>query len=81
MNWLVIAAATVGALVAFLNWNSILWLVLVADWVLRSASGTAVEPEAKLTVIVVVAKETVDDAWRLPLIWKEPEIVEEALEM
>ena len=38
-------------------------------------------PEATLTVIVVVAKETVDEACRLPAIWRELETVDEALEI
>ena len=34
-----------------------------------------------MTVIVVVAKETEEEAWRLPETWKGPATVEEAEEM
>src|SRR3989338_2307689 len=39
------------------------------------------EVEAKLTVIVVVDKETEEEAWRLPEIWRVEVIVEEAEEI
>ena len=59
------------------NWVS----VLVADWVLRRVKGIPGVTEATFTVIVVVAKETLEEAWRLPEIWREPAIVEEAEEI
>ena len=40
--------------------------VLVADWVFNKVSGMPVEVEAKLTVMVVVAREIVEDACKLP---------------
>ena len=52
----------------------------MADWVLIKVSGIPGVPEATFTVIVVVAKDTVEEAWRLPAICKEPLIVEEAWE-
>ena len=52
----------------------------MADWVLIKVSGIPGVPDATFTVIVVVAKDTVEEAWRLPAICKEPLIVEEACE-
>lgn len=38
-------------------------------------------PEATFTVIVVVAKDTVEDACKTPAIWREEAIVDEAEEI
>ena len=53
-------------LVAPAIWKANLLAVLVADWVLYKVRGMAGEAEAKLAIIVVVAKDTVEEAWRLP---------------
>ena len=76
MSWEV-RAEVVQVLVAPLIWKAKRFWVLVADWVLNKVNGIPWEVEAKLTVIVVVAKDTEDEAWRLPAIWREPATVEE----
>ena len=48
---------------------------------MNRVSGIAVEPEATVAVMVVVAKETEEEAWRLPAIWREEAMVEEAEEI
>ena len=55
-------AEVVKVLVAPPIWKAKRLAVLVADWVLTKVSGIAGEPEAKLAVIVVVAKDTVEEA-------------------
>ena len=50
----------------------------MADWVLKRVSGMPAELEAKLAVMVVVAKDKEEEAWRFPAIWRLLEIVEEA---
>ena len=61
MSWEV-RAEVVQVLVAPLIWKAKRFWVLVADSVFKRVSGTAVEPEAKVEVIVVVAKETLEEA-------------------
>lgn len=80
MSWEV-RAEVVQVLVAPATWKANLVAVLVADWVLVKVRGIPGLPEAKFAVIVVVAKETDDDAWRLPAIWRGAATVEEALEI
>ena len=65
-------------LVAPAIWKANLLAVLVADWVLTKVKGMAGEAEAKLAIIVVVAKDTVEEAWRLPETWRELAIVDDA---
>ena len=59
--------------------------MLVAVWVFASVSGMPGEEEATLTVMVVVERETDDDAWRFatarfamdevaPFTWRDPEM-------
>ena len=59
--------------------------VLVAVWVFASVSGMPGEEEATLTVMVVVERETDDEAWRFatvrfamdevaPFTWRDPEM-------
>ena len=62
-------------------WNANRLAVLVADWVLAKVKGIPGLLEAKFTVIVVVAKDTVEDACSAPLTWKAPATVEEAEDM
>jgi len=59
-------AEVVQVLVAPPTWKANRVAVLVAVWVLTRVKGIPGVPEAKLTVMVVVAKETVEEAWRIP---------------
>ncbi len=52
--------------VAPATWKANRVAVLVADWVLKSVSGIATLPEATVVVMVVVAKDAEEEAWRLP---------------
>ena len=74
-------AETVWVLVAPATWKASRTWVLVADWAFKRDSGMAADPEAKLAVMVVVARETEEEAWRLPAIWSGAATVEEAEEM
>ena len=60
----------------------------MADRILRKVRGMAVEAElvvakvaSEVAVIVVVAKETEEEAWNGPLTWKGAATVEEAEEI
>ena len=68
-------------LVAPAIWKANRFWVLVLDWVLNRVNGIAVLPEATVAVMVVVAKETEEEAWRLPAIWRGAATVEEAEEI
>jgi len=57
-----VRAEVVQVLVAPATWKANRVAVLVADWVLERERGIPGEPEAKLTVMVVVAKETEEEA-------------------
>lgn len=80
MSWEV-RAEVVQVEVAPAIWKANRFWVLVADWVLYKVKGIPWEVEAKLTVMVVVARETEEEAWRLPAIWRVLEIVEEPAEI
>ena len=62
-------------------WKANLETVLVEDSRLRRVSGMPGVTEATLTVMVVVASEAEEEAWRFPDMWSEPATVEEALEI
>ena len=55
--------------------------VLVPELVFLRVKGIPGVLEAKVTVIVVVAKEMEEEAWRLPRIWRGADTVEEAEEI
>ena len=64
MAAVVVASVTsLGEVVAMAKiWKANRFWVLVADWVFRKVRGIPAEVEEKLTVMVVVAKETEEEA-------------------
>ena len=63
------------------TWKANLAAVLVAVSIFRKVKGMPGVPDAAVTVIVVVAKEAEEEAWRLPEICNGPATVEEPEEI
>ena len=69
-----------AAVVVALFWKASRLAVSVAVPVLSKIKGRPVAPELE-TVKVVWPRDAVEEAWRLPEIWRGAEMVEEAVEI